>query len=165
MHLRSACRCWITSWSNGCPGCAGMEARRQRRQAPVQTGSALSAGRHHVPAKQGFSIPLAQWFRGPLRENTSAKSWKSMTDSGLFNNDYLGQLLQQHDSGLRTTAWSWGAADVRAERPSPRIPLIAGSPAGRPRAIRFAIRSGWLSAPHIAAARRATGTRGAEHET
>ena len=52
--------------------------------------------------KQGFSIPLAQWFRGPLRERYQREVLgESMADSGLFNNDYLGQLLQQHDSGLR----------------------------------------------------------------
>ena len=52
--------------------------------------------------KQGFSIPLAQWFRGPLREKYQREVLgESMTDSGLFNNDYLSQLLQQHDSGLR----------------------------------------------------------------
>ena len=52
--------------------------------------------------KQGFSIPLAQWFRGPLREKYQREVLgESMADSGLFNNDYLSQLLQQHDSGLR----------------------------------------------------------------
>lgn len=52
--------------------------------------------------KQGFSIPLAQWFRGPLRERYQREVLgESMADSGLFNNDYLVQLLQQHDSGLR----------------------------------------------------------------
>ncbi|MCW5587002.1 MAG: amidotransferase 1, exosortase A system-associated, partial [Chromatiales bacterium] len=46
--------------------------------------------------KQGFSIPLAQWFRGPLRERYQREVLgESMADSGLFNNDYLGQLLQQ----------------------------------------------------------------------
>ena len=52
--------------------------------------------------KQGFSIPLAQWFRGPLREKYQREVLgESIADSGLFNNDYLSQLLQQHDSGLR----------------------------------------------------------------
>lgn len=52
--------------------------------------------------KQGFSIPLAQWFRGPLREKYRREVLgESMADSGLFNNNYLRQLLQQHDSGLR----------------------------------------------------------------
>ena len=52
--------------------------------------------------KQGFSIPLAQWFRGPLREKYQREVLgESIADSGLFNNNYLSQLLQQHDSGLR----------------------------------------------------------------
>lgn len=52
--------------------------------------------------KQGFSIPLAAWFRGPLREKYRREVLDSrMSDSGLFNNDYLVRLQQQHDSGRR----------------------------------------------------------------
>jgi len=50
--------------------------------------------------KQGFSIPLADWFRGPLREKYQREVLgETMADSGLFNTDYLRQLQQQHDSG------------------------------------------------------------------
>ncbi len=50
--------------------------------------------------KQGFSIPLAKWFRGPLRQKYQREVLgETMADSGLFNTDYLRQLLQQHDSG------------------------------------------------------------------
>lgn len=50
--------------------------------------------------KQGFSIPLAEWFRGPLREKYQREVLgETMADSGLFNTDYLRQLQQQHDSG------------------------------------------------------------------
>jgi asparagine synthase (glutamine-hydrolysing) len=50
--------------------------------------------------KQGFSIPLAKWFRGPLREKYQREVLgDTMADSGLFNADHLRQLQQQHDSG------------------------------------------------------------------
>lgn len=52
--------------------------------------------------KQGFSVPLAEWFRGPLRERyRSIVLGQRMADSGLFNVDYLRRLQTQHDSGLR----------------------------------------------------------------
>ena len=59
--------------------------------------------------KQGFSIPLAEWFRGPLREKYRREVLgEAMADSGLFNTDYLHRLQQQHDSGRRdnsTVMW------------------------------------------------------------
>jgi asparagine synthase (glutamine-hydrolysing) len=52
--------------------------------------------------KQGFSIPLAEWFRGPLREKYEAEVLSdAMGDSGLFNQRYLKQLLDQHLRGYR----------------------------------------------------------------
>ena len=50
--------------------------------------------------KQGFSIPLAEWFRGPLREKYRREVLgEGMSDNGLFNTEYLHRLQQQHDSG------------------------------------------------------------------
>lgn len=52
--------------------------------------------------KQGFSIPLAAWFRGPLRERYRSEILgEAMADTGLFDTGYLQQLLDQHDSGRR----------------------------------------------------------------
>lgn len=52
--------------------------------------------------KQGFSIPLAEWFRGPLRDKyRSEVLGERMTNSGLFQPAFLQRLLDQHDSGLR----------------------------------------------------------------
>ena len=52
--------------------------------------------------KQGFSVPLAAWFRGPLREKYRREVLgERMSDSGLFDPAYLNRLLQQHDSGRR----------------------------------------------------------------
>jgi len=64
--------------------------------------------RPHLPddimyrPKKGFSIPLAEWFRGPMRKrlHDSVLS-EQMLDSGLFNPGYLQDLLDQHDRGQR----------------------------------------------------------------
>ncbi|MCB1802880.1 MAG: asparagine synthetase B, partial [Gammaproteobacteria bacterium] len=52
--------------------------------------------------KQGFSIPLAEWFRGPLRDKyrTEVLS-EAMADNRLFDMSYLERLQAQHDSGRR----------------------------------------------------------------
>ncbi|MRX06447.1 amidotransferase 1, exosortase A system-associated [Pseudoduganella sp. FT25W] len=52
--------------------------------------------------KMGFSVPLADWFRGPLRTRLQ-RSLSSPVLSGcdMFNMDYVQLLMQQHQSGLR----------------------------------------------------------------
>jgi asparagine synthase (glutamine-hydrolysing) len=51
-------------------------------------------------AKKGFSIPVADWLRGPLREAVR-KSVLSprMFDTGIFNRRFLEQMVSQHESG------------------------------------------------------------------
>ena len=52
--------------------------------------------------KQGFAVPVAAWFRGPLRERMQAQVLGTrMADSGLFDMDYLRTLVDQHTSGRR----------------------------------------------------------------
>lgn len=60
--------------------------------------------------KMGFAVPLASWFRGPLRERIRQNILsESMLDSGLFQRQYLEKLLDQHQSGVRdysTPLWT-----------------------------------------------------------
>ncbi len=52
--------------------------------------------------KMGFAVPLASWFRGPLRERVrDAVLGEAMADSGLFDRSYLKRLVEQHQSGVR----------------------------------------------------------------
>jgi asparagine synthase (glutamine-hydrolysing) len=52
--------------------------------------------------KMGFAVPLAGWFRGPLRQRmTDAVLGERMLDSGLFNAAELRRLVAQHTSGMR----------------------------------------------------------------
>jgi asparagine synthase (glutamine-hydrolysing) len=52
--------------------------------------------------KMGFAVPLARWFREPLRERVrQAVLGGELADTGYFNRPALRQLVDQHQSGLR----------------------------------------------------------------
>ncbi|MFP4280846.1 MAG: XrtA/PEP-CTERM system amidotransferase [Halochromatium sp.] len=52
--------------------------------------------------KKGFSVPVAEWFRGPLRERLREQVLgERMHDSGLFDMVFLQQLVDQHVDGAR----------------------------------------------------------------
>ncbi|MFN0316531.1 MAG: XrtA/PEP-CTERM system amidotransferase, partial [Burkholderiales bacterium] len=52
--------------------------------------------------KMGFGVPLAQWFRGPLRERVkNAILGDTLAQTGLFNPTYLKHLVERHQSGLK----------------------------------------------------------------
>ena len=60
--------------------------------------------------KMGFSVPLARWFRGPLKARVrSALLEGPMLDSGLFDPAVMRQLVEQHESGRQdhsTPLWT-----------------------------------------------------------
>ena len=50
--------------------------------------------------KMGFSVPLARWFRGPLKQRVrDAVLGDRLAATGWFNRDYLEHLVQAHQSG------------------------------------------------------------------
>jgi asparagine synthase (glutamine-hydrolysing) len=50
--------------------------------------------------KMGFSVPLARWFRGPLRQRVrDAVLGERLQSTGWFNQDYLRHLVEAHQSG------------------------------------------------------------------
>ena len=50
--------------------------------------------------KMGFSVPLARWFRGPLRQRVrDALLGERLAATGWFNREYLEHLVQAHQSG------------------------------------------------------------------
>ena len=52
--------------------------------------------------KMGFAVPLASWFRGPLRERVRQTILgPALANSGIFDTDFLRQLVEQHQSGRR----------------------------------------------------------------
>ncbi|OUS08103.1 asparagine synthetase B [Gammaproteobacteria bacterium 54_18_T64] len=60
--------------------------------------------------KMGFAVPLAQWFRGPLIDKLRASLLDGgLSETGMFDNHYLEQLFNQHQSGQRDNSaalWS-----------------------------------------------------------
>jgi asparagine synthase (glutamine-hydrolysing) len=60
--------------------------------------------------KKGFAVPLAVWFRGPLRDRLRrALASEALNDSGVFDRRALERLFEQHDRGQRdysTPLWS-----------------------------------------------------------
>lgn len=60
--------------------------------------------------KMGFSIPIAQWFRGPLYDQVrNAILGGALAETGMFDVAFMQTLLDQHNSGRRDHAvplWS-----------------------------------------------------------
>jgi asparagine synthase (glutamine-hydrolysing) len=60
--------------------------------------------------KMGFAVPLARWFRGPLRERVRSSLLQGpMLDGGWFNADVVRRIVDQHQSGVSdqsTPIWS-----------------------------------------------------------
>jgi asparagine synthase (glutamine-hydrolysing) len=71
-------------------------------------GDRLPPALLHRP-KWGFGVPLADWFRGELREFL----WDHVTaaqflDRGIVSPEFLRALLEEHDSGRRDNChWLW----------------------------------------------------------
>lgn len=51
-------------------------------------------------SKMGFSIPMAAWFRGPLRERVrEALLGPTLANTGIFNREFLQEIVDGHESG------------------------------------------------------------------
>jgi asparagine synthase (glutamine-hydrolysing) len=52
--------------------------------------------------KQGFAVPLAAWFRGPLRQRVrESLLGPILAGTGIFNTAFLAEMVEQHESGRR----------------------------------------------------------------
>ena len=52
--------------------------------------------------KMGFAVPLARWFRGPLKQRVrDAVLGTRLAETGWFNRPYLEHLVDAHQSGTR----------------------------------------------------------------
>jgi asparagine synthase (glutamine-hydrolysing) len=74
--------------------------------------------------KMGFAVPLASWFRGPLRDRVSASVLgERLADSQLFDMTALRRLTDQHMSGVRdhsATLWALLMFDACLRNAAPR---------------------------------------------
>lgn len=52
--------------------------------------------------KMGFGVPLAKWFRGPLKDRLRTDVLQGgLAETGMFNHAYLERLVNDHQAGLR----------------------------------------------------------------
>jgi len=52
--------------------------------------------------KMGFAVPLARWFRGPLRQRVRDELLGGpLLETGWFNRDTIRRMVEQHESGRR----------------------------------------------------------------
>ena len=52
--------------------------------------------------KMGFGVPLAYWFRGPLKDRLrESVLGPSLAEIGVFNMDTVKRLVEQHQAGIR----------------------------------------------------------------
>ncbi|MBI5412947.1 asparagine synthase (glutamine-hydrolyzing) [Candidatus Peregrinibacteria bacterium] len=50
--------------------------------------------------KQGFSAPIAEWLKGPLKDELPNVIWKSkIWDAGIFKKEAVAKLINDHQSG------------------------------------------------------------------
>ena len=87
--------------------------------------------------KMGFAVPLARWFRGPLRERVrAAVLGDRLLSTGWFNEGYLRHLVEAHQSGARdysSPLWTLlmfeaflrSSIDGTAAPPKPAMPTTA----------------------------------------
>lgn len=51
--------------------------------------------------KMGFGVPIAAWFRGPLKQRVrDAVLGQTLADTGMFEQKFLKQLVDEHQSGI-----------------------------------------------------------------
>ena len=98
--------------------------------------------------KMGFAVPLARWFRGPLKERVrQAVLGPRLAETGWFNPEYLKHLVETHQSGVRDySAPLWtllmfeaflrNVLDATATAP---ISLVPAAPAAAPVAAQAAV--------------------------
>ncbi|MGB8275228.1 MAG: XrtA/PEP-CTERM system amidotransferase [Alphaproteobacteria bacterium] len=52
--------------------------------------------------KMGFAVPLASWFRGPLKERLGAAlTGPALAETGMFDMNFVATLMHEHAAGLR----------------------------------------------------------------
>jgi len=88
----------------------------------------------HVPRKvlyrqkMGFAVPLTEWFRGPLRGRLrDVLTSRSLAETGMFDMDFIGELVTAHQSGLKdhsAALWALVMFDsfLRQVHAAPTIP-------------------------------------------
>jgi asparagine synthase (glutamine-hydrolysing) len=94
--------------ASGCPPEWNLRGGRGKQLFLNAVGDRLPAKLLSRP-KQGFGIPLARWFRGPLRSVLRDQlASAQFLGRGLVNASFLNALIDEHESGRRDNShWLW----------------------------------------------------------
>ncbi|MFZ2884357.1 MULTISPECIES: XrtA/PEP-CTERM system amidotransferase [Nitrosomonas] len=91
----------LVEWVSGLP--ASMKLRQQEGKYILK--KSLEPYLPHEVLyrnKMGFAVPLASWFRGPLRERVrTALLGNTLADTGIFDMAFVKKMLDQHQSARR----------------------------------------------------------------
>ena len=109
----------LVEWMSGLPATLKLRGREGKYLLKKASEPLLPHDILYRP-KMGFSIPLAAWFRGPLRERVREMiGGSTLSDSGMFNPRFLQQLVDHHQSGRSdhsTALWALLMFDVCQRR-------------------------------------------------
>ena len=82
--------------------------------------------------KMGFAVPLARWFRGPLKQRVrDAVLGPRLADTGWFDRDYLEHLIDAHQSGSRDYSaplWTLMMFEAFLRNVLDDVPVAAAAP-------------------------------------
>lgn len=96
-------------WMSGLPPEAKLRGKEGKYSLKKAMESYLPKEILYRP-KMGFAVPLAAWFRGPLRQRVrEAVLGPVLAETGYFNASFLRELVDQHQSGRRDNSaaiWS-----------------------------------------------------------
>jgi asparagine synthase (glutamine-hydrolysing) len=91
----------LVEWSAGLPSHFKLHGREGKQIFKTALEPYVAKEILYRP-KQGFAVPLAAWFRGPLRRRLRDTLLAPvLRESGLFDTGTIATLLDQHQSGER----------------------------------------------------------------
>ena len=89
----------FVEWASGVPASLKLHGSEGKYLLKKSLEPHLSQDVLYRP-KMGFSIPLAAWFRGPLRDRVRAALLSPLlADTGIFNMAFLREMVENHQSG------------------------------------------------------------------
>jgi asparagine synthase (glutamine-hydrolysing) len=91
----------LVEWAARLPSCLKLHGREGKYVFKAALEPHVRKDILYRP-KQGFAVPLAAWFRGPLRRRLrKTLGGPVLRDSGFFDMATIGMLLDQHQTGER----------------------------------------------------------------
>jgi asparagine synthase (glutamine-hydrolysing) len=91
----------LVEWAAGLPPEARLRGREGKHLLKAAMEPYLPREVLYRP-KMGFAVPLSSWFRGPLRDRVRrAVMSPVLLDTGIFDERFLLQMVEEHQSGLR----------------------------------------------------------------